>query len=81
MQGDQRSISFFYPDQIEAMHAAFVAVCAKLKLHPGTGDKATDLIAVKIVDLARGGELDVGRLTALTLAEFGVEDDGLSPRH
>jgi hypothetical protein len=81
MRGDQRNISFFYPDQIEAMHAAFVAVCVRLKLHAGTGDRATDLIAVKIVDLARGGEFDVSRLTALTLAEFDAEDDGSSSRH
>jgi hypothetical protein len=80
MRGDQRNISFFFPDQIEAMHAAFVAVCGRLKLHAGTGDRATDLVAVKIVDLARGGEFDVDRLTALALAEFGVEDDG-SSRH
>jgi hypothetical protein len=77
----QRNISFFYPKQIEAMHAAFVAVCARLKLRAGTGDRATDLVAVKIVDLARSGECDVGRLTALTLAEFGVEDDASYSRH
>jgi hypothetical protein len=63
------------------MHAAFVTVCARLKLHAGRGDKATDLVAVKIVDLARRGEFDVGRLTTLTLAEFGVEDDGSSRGH
>jgi hypothetical protein len=75
----QRNITFSYPKQIEAAHAAFVAVCARLKLRAGTGDRATDLVAVKIVDLARGGECDVGRLTALTLAEFGLKDDGSSP--
>jgi hypothetical protein len=49
-----------------------LAVCAKLKLH----DRAIELVAVRIVDLAQGCEFDVGRFTALTPAEFYVEDDG-----
>ena len=44
-------------------------------------DRTTELVALKIVDLALAGECDKDRLTALTLAEFGVENDGSSLPH
>ena len=39
---------------IDDMHNAFDKVCAKLRLAP-TADKATELVATKIVELAKAG--------------------------
>jgi hypothetical protein len=80
MSADQRNV-FFNFEQVEAMHAAFVAACATLKLCVGVADRATELVALKIIDLALAGECDKDKLTALTLAEFGAENDGSSLRH
>jgi hypothetical protein len=41
----------FQPEQIDAMHAAFVVVCAKLNLRAGS--KESDRIAARIVDLPK----------------------------
>jgi hypothetical protein len=57
---------YFTPEQIEVMHKAFEAVCAKLKLRPG--EPETEEVAVTIVDFAVTGVLDVNGLTAATLA-------------
>jgi hypothetical protein len=43
--------------------------CAKLHLR-NRGDKLTDLVALKIVDLVKAGERDTDRLIALVLLEF-----------
>jgi hypothetical protein len=61
------------------MHTAFV--CAKLRLSTGTGDRVTELVAVRIIELAMAGERDGDRLTARVLAEFGIENDGSLWRH
>jgi hypothetical protein len=58
----------FQPEQIDAMHAAFVVVCAKLNLRAGS--KESDRIAAKIVDLAKTGERDATELAWLTLSEI-----------
>jgi hypothetical protein len=50
------------------MLTVFDAVCAKLHLRKG--NKMTDLVALKIVDLAKAGERDAHRLLALVLQEF-----------
>jgi hypothetical protein len=71
----------FEPEHIEAMRQAFDAVCASLELSTGTGDQKTELIARRIIELAIAGERDANRLAALTLAEFGVENDGSLWRH
>jgi hypothetical protein len=39
---------------IDEMHAAFETACAELGLVP-TADKATELVATKIVELAKAG--------------------------
>ena len=58
------------------MQRAFEAVCARLQLSVGSGDRATELVARKIIELARAGEDDADRLTARVLAEFGFENGG-----
>jgi len=62
----------FKPEHIQAMRNAFDAVCTKLELSVGTGDQVTELVALRIIELARAGERDANRLIARTLAEFGV---------
>jgi hypothetical protein len=57
---------FFQPEQIDAMHAAFVIVCARLRLR--IGSKESDRVALKIVDLANEGEHDAKRLVELALS-------------
>jgi hypothetical protein len=63
------------------MHRAFEAVCARLQLSVGSGDRVTELVGRKIIELARAGEHDSDRLTARVLAEFGIENDGSLWRH
>jgi hypothetical protein len=53
---------------IDDMHRAFDAVCAKLRLAP-TSDKATELVATKIVEFAQAGARG-GDLTDKTLSFF-----------
>jgi hypothetical protein len=71
----------FEPEHIEAMRKAFDTACARLELSTGTGDQKAELVARRIIELAIAGERDADRLTALTLAEFGVENDGSLWRH
>jgi hypothetical protein len=58
----------FDPEHVQVMLAAFDDACAKLRLRKG--DRKTDLVALKIVDLAKAGERDTHRLLALVLREF-----------
>jgi hypothetical protein len=71
----------FEPEQISVMHKAFETVCAELQLSIGMGDRLTELVGQKIMELAMAGERDAGRLTARVLAEFGIENDGSLWRH
>jgi hypothetical protein len=71
----------FEVEQISVMHRAFEAVCAELQLSIGLGDRMTELVGQKIIELAMAGERDPGRLTARVLAEFGIENDGSLWRH
>jgi hypothetical protein len=71
----------FEPEQIRVMHRAFEAVCARLQLSVGSGDRLTELAGRKIIELARAGEHDADRLIARVLAEFGIENDGSLWRH
>jgi hypothetical protein len=63
------------------MRKAFEVACARLELSIGTGDHKTELVARKIIELARAGERDAKRLAARILAEFGVGNDGSFWRH
>jgi hypothetical protein len=56
-------------------------VCGRLELSTLTGDRASELVAVTIIELAMAGEWNAKRLTARTPAEFGVGNDGLLWRH
>ena len=70
INGRRRGAPFFRPDQIGAMHKAFKQVCTRLRL---TGAKAlpvVDLVAIRIVELAREGEFDPDKLTERVVAEF-----------
>jgi hypothetical protein len=55
---------------IDDMHRAFDVACAKLRLAP-TSDKATELVAAKIVELAQAGARG-DDLTDKTLSFFEV---------
>jgi hypothetical protein len=48
----------FEPEQIRAMHRAFEAVCAELQLSIGLGDRVTELVGQRIIELAMAGERD-----------------------
>jgi hypothetical protein len=69
----------FEVEHIQSMHKAFDAVCARLELSTGTGDRLTELVASRIIELAMAGEWNAERLTIL--AEFGIGNDGSLWRH
>ena len=75
------SRTFAEPEHIEAMRKAFDVACARLELSIGTEDHKTELVARRIIELARAGERDANRLIARILAEFGVGNDGSLWRH
>jgi hypothetical protein len=58
------------PEHIEAMRAAFRRVCDVLQLNGNTEDPLTELVVLKIVELAKAGELDPERLCIDVLAEL-----------
>jgi hypothetical protein len=58
----------FSPNQVEAMHRAFKQACAGLGLTGST--PVIELVAIRIVELARAGEFDPDKLTETVVAEF-----------
>jgi hypothetical protein len=60
------------PEHIEAMRAAFYRVCAILQLNGDRDDPMTEFVVIKIVELAKAGELDPGRLCIAVLADLDV---------
>jgi hypothetical protein len=66
----RRSALFFRPDQIDAMHKAFKRVCTRLRLTGAKAVPVSDLVAIRIVELARDGEFDPDKLTEMVVAEF-----------
>jgi hypothetical protein len=63
INGRRRNAPFFRPDQIDSMHKAFEQVRTRMRL---TGAKAlpvVELVAIRIVELACGGEFDPDKLT------------------
>jgi len=54
----------FEPNHIQAMRKAFDAVCARLELSAGREDQATELVALKIIELARAGDGNAETLAA-----------------
>jgi hypothetical protein len=63
-----RPVPIFTAQQVDVLHSAFATVCGKLGLK--AGDRATEDVAVRIVDLATTGVCDIESLTAAALAEF-----------
>jgi hypothetical protein len=57
--------ALFRPELIDAMHAAFVVVCARLRVRPGSSE--SDLVALKILDLAKAGVHDARKLASLAV--------------
>jgi hypothetical protein len=55
----------FQPEQIDAMHAAFIVVCTRLHLRPGS--RESDPVALRILDLVKTGVRDAKTLTSLAL--------------
>jgi hypothetical protein len=66
----RESVPIFDRDQITAMHAAFERVCARLRLRGAQAAPVIELVAIKIVELARAGEFDPEKLTSAAMAEF-----------
>jgi hypothetical protein len=64
------------PEHIEAMRAAFHTVCDVLLLKCEVEDPMTEIIADKIIALARAGEHDADRIAELVLNELA--DDNLA---
>jgi hypothetical protein len=64
------------PAHIEAMRSAFRKVCQKLRMNCTVDDPATDLIVLKIVEIAKTGELDPDRLCDQVVREFRREPGG-----
>jgi hypothetical protein len=64
----------FDPEHVQVMLTAFDGACAKLHLRKG--DEMTDLVALKIVDLAKAGERDAHRLLSLAIREFEAAERG-----
>ncbi len=58
------------PAHIEVMRAAFHRVCEALQLSCGPKDVMTDLVALKIVEHAKAGELEVDLLCSRVLQEL-----------
>ena len=56
------------PEQIEAMRAAFHRICDVLQLNGGIDDPMTEIVAAKIMEAAKGGELNPEQLCATVLA-------------
>jgi hypothetical protein len=60
------------PEHIEAMRAAFHRVCDVLQLNCDADDPMTEIVVMKIVELAKAGELDPERLCIAVMA--GLDD-------
>jgi hypothetical protein len=56
----------FDPKAIEALNAAFLAICKSLQLYRTDGTR-TELIARKVIDIGRTGERDPQRIHDLVL--------------
>jgi len=61
----------FGPDVVSAMAVAFEGVCKALATS-GRSDITKETIAGKVIELARGGEIDPVVLREMTLSELGL---------
>lgn len=60
----------FEPEVTSAMSAAFDQACLALQLSAGA-TREREVVAVRIIELARRGERDAGRLCAGVLRDAG----------
>jgi hypothetical protein len=60
----------FEPDAAHALAVAFEQVCATMNI-PATADREREVVAVRIIDLARSGVLDAEVLRNRILLEAG----------
>jgi hypothetical protein len=67
------------PEHIEAMHEAFRRVCDILQLQCSREDPLTDLVVMKIMELAKAGERDPEVLCIDTLAALGPRSPEPTP--
>jgi hypothetical protein len=58
------------PEHIEAMRAAFHRVCDILQLNCDADDPMTEIVVMKIVELAKAGQLDPERLCLVVMADL-----------
>jgi hypothetical protein len=68
---DKRDL-VFGPDQIESMHKAFRVVCSRMRLKGTKSAPIIELVAIRIVELARAGEFNAEKLVEEVLSEFGT---------
>jgi hypothetical protein len=61
----------FEPDALAAMVQAFEGACASLHVVDGD-DRGREIIATRVIDLARGGVIDADALRDRVIAEAGV---------
>jgi hypothetical protein len=61
----------FDPDDIDRMVAAYEAALARLQLKD-RADPVCELVAKKIIDLARSGDHDVQQMCDRAIAELGI---------
>jgi hypothetical protein len=67
-------------DQIEAMREAFRRVCDILQLQCGREDQLTEVVGLKIVELARAGGRDPEKLCMDVLAALGTSSNEVTQR-
>jgi hypothetical protein len=60
----------FEPDLMEAIRLAFHRACEALQLQ-GTSDALTEIVATKIIEFAKAGEVDPERLCSKVLSGLG----------
>jgi hypothetical protein len=58
------------PEHIEAMRAPFHWVCDILQLNCAADDPVTEIVVMKIAELAKAGELDPERLCIAMLSDL-----------
>ena len=63
----------FGPAAIEAMSKAFEEACIALQVYAGD-EKGREIIAIRIIDLARGGLVDAAALRDRVVAEARMSE-------
>ena len=66
--------SVFGPEEISRLGAAYEQALKALRLADRT-DPVTELVAKKIIDIARTGETDPARISALAIKALGAQTE------